>query len=61
MTDEQEKKLDKVLDQLSKEVQKIILERLSQAQTDWLMGDVDHIIFSHLQNDIVNIFDTENE
>jgi len=55
--EEKEQKLNAILKLFSKEIEKILLTTLSQERTDWLMGDIDHIIFSHMTNDIENLFE----
>lgn len=55
--DEREEKLKGILKLLSKEIEKILLETLSKEKTEWVMGDIDHVIFSHMANDINNMFE----
>jgi len=55
--DEREEKLREILELLSKEIKKILLDTLStddKEKTRWI---IDHIIFCHMSNDIKRLFD----
>lgn len=53
MNDVLEAEIWEELSTLSKEIKIILLSELSKERADWLMGDIDHVIFSHTNNGII--------
>lgn len=56
-----EQRLERELEWFSKEINKVLIQELSQSRADWVMNDINHLIFSHLRNDIVSIIETNHE
>lgn len=53
MSEDIEIKIEQLLKKLSQEIEKNLLITLSKDKTKWIMDDIEHVIFSHLLNDLV--------
>lgn len=61
MDDKKEKEVTQILESLSHEVEKNILRYLSKDVTDWIMADIDHVIFAHAKNDLMQVMGEGND
>ncbi len=59
MSKDIDSKIDLLLKKLSEEIKSNLLISLSVERTEWLMNDINHLIFSHLLNDLVALHDDE--
>lgn len=59
--DKKEKAVTQILESVSQEVEKNLLKYLSKDVADWIMADIDHVIFSHAKNDLMRVMEEGND
>lgn len=59
--DKKEKAVTQILESVSQEVEKNLLKYLSKDVADWIMADIDHVIFDHAKNDLMRAMEDSDD